>query len=70
MSKEPAAKLILDAIGFDPFLTCDMHLGEGTGALALMPLFDMALDVYHHMSTFNSMDIMVYEPYLEEGEEA
>ena len=33
-----------------------------------MPLFDMALDVYHNMSTFNSMDIMVYEPYLDEEE--
>ncbi len=68
ISEEPAAKLILDALDFKPFLTCGMHLGEGTGAVALMPLFDMALDVYHNMSTFNSMDIMVYEPYLDEEE--
>ncbi|KIR01583.1 Nicotinate-nucleotide--dimethylbenzimidazole phosphoribosyltransferase [Lachnospiraceae bacterium TWA4] len=66
LSKEPAAKLIFGALGAEPFLTCDMHLGEGTGAVALMPLFDMALDVYHNMSTFDSMDMENYEPYEED----
>lgn len=63
LSKEPAGKLLLDALDLKPCLTCGMHLGEGTGAVALMPLLDMALGVYHRMSTFTDVDIMVYEPY-------
>lgn len=65
LSKEPAGKLLLDALGMKPCLTCGMHLGEGTGAVALMPVLDLALGVYHRMSTFNDVDIMVYEPYDE-----
>lgn len=68
VSKEPAGQLLLDALGFEPFLTCGMHLGEGTGAVALMPLLDMVLDVYNRMSTFEDHQIMVYEPYLEDDE--
>ena len=38
-SKEPAAHLVLEALGKDPFLTCDMSLGEGTGAVTLFPFW-------------------------------
>jgi nicotinate-nucleotide--dimethylbenzimidazole phosphoribosyltransferase len=69
VSKEPAGQLLLDALGFEPLLTCGMHLGEGTGAVALMPLFDMVLDVYNRMSTFEDHQMMVYEPYLEDDEQ-
>ena len=65
LSKEPAGKMLLDALGMQPCLTCGMHLGEGTGAVALMPVLDLALGVYHRMSTFTDVDIMVYEPYDE-----
>lgn len=65
LSKEPAGKMLLDALGLQPCLTCGMHLGEGTGAVALMPVLDLALGVYHRMSTFTDVDIMVYEPYDE-----
>ena len=65
LSKEPAGKMLLDALELKPCLTCEMHLGEGTGAVALMPVLDLALGVYHRMSTFTDVDIMVYEPYDE-----
>ena len=55
--------MMLEALGMTPFLTCDMHLGEGTGGLMLMPLLDMALAVYHSMSTFEEINIDAYEPY-------
>ena len=29
---EPAARLVLEALGKQPLITADMHLGEGTGA--------------------------------------
>ena len=42
MSKVPAGQLFLDSLGFDAPLLCDMCLGEGTGAVTLFPLLDMA----------------------------
>lgn len=60
VSKEPAAHLLLDALGKEQFLTCDMCLGEGTGAVMLFPLLDMAQEVYTKMSTFEDDDIEAY----------
>lgn len=65
LSKEPAGKLLLDALQLTPCLTAGMHLGEGGGALALMPVLDLAMGVYHRMSTFSEIEIMTYEPYDE-----
>ena len=61
-SKEAAASLILDAIGVKPYITCDMCLGEGTGAVALLPLLDMGLAVYNQMSTFEQIEMEAYRP--------
>lgn len=62
MSAEPAAKMILDELGFHAPLQCGMALGEGTGAVALMPLLDMTLMVYNNMPTFNDIQIEEYKP--------
>ena len=40
-STEPAARLVLEALGKAPLLTAGLHLGEGTGAVASIPLWDM-----------------------------
>ena len=61
VSKEPAGKCLLDALRLSPFLTCDMSLGEGSGAVAAMPLLDMGLAVYHRMATFETVKIKQYE---------
>lgn len=63
-SKEPAAKILLDALGLEACLDCSMSLGEGTGALALFPLLDLALAVYHGMSTFEEIDVEQYVPLV------
>lgn len=60
-SKEPAGLLVTEAMGARPFLFADMCLGEGTGAVAVMPLLDMALAVYNGMSTFEDINIDAYE---------
>ena len=39
-----------------------MCLGEGTGAVAAVPLFDMALDIYTQMSSFEEIHIEEYKP--------
>ena len=62
VSDEPATPLILDALELSPFLTCNMRLGEGTGAVMLFPLLDMTLRVYKSMSTFEEDDIEAYKP--------
>lgn len=61
VSKEPAGKQVLAAIGKRPFLTADMCLGEGTGAVASFPIMDMANTVYQKMSTFSQIDMDNYE---------
>ena len=61
-STEPAAKLVLDALGKAPLLTADLHLGEGTGAVASIPLWDMALAVYDHCYSFTEGGIAPYTP--------
>ena len=61
-SDEPASKLVLAELGLEPFLYAGMRLGEGTGAVAVMPLLDMGLAVYREMATFEAVDIEAYQP--------
>lgn len=65
VSKEPGMRMILNALGLDACLDCGMCLGEGTGAVAFMPVLDMAVEVYRRMSTFSDNQI---EAYKELGE--
>lgn len=60
-SQEPAGIALLEALQFKPFLYAGMRLGEGTGAVAVMPLLDMALAVYGEMPTFGETAIEAYE---------
>lgn len=61
-SSEPAARLVLDALGKAPLLTAGLHLGEGTGAVASIPLWDMALAVYEGCYSFAEGGIVPYTP--------
>lgn len=61
VSGEPAGRLVLDALGLEPPICAGMRLGEGTGAVALLPLLDMALAVYREMVSFADTAIEAYE---------
>ena len=61
-SEEPASQLVLAELGLRPFLYAGMRLGEGTGAVAVMPLLDMGLAVYREMTTFEDTNIEAYQP--------
>lgn len=63
VSKEPAAKMVLEALGLSAILHADMSLGEGTGAVAVFPFFDLSLAVYQSMSTFLDNQIQDYEEF-------
>ena len=52
VSAEPASRMTLDALGLSALIQADMRLGEGTGAVALFPLLDLALVVYQDLMTF------------------
>ena len=61
VSAEPAAKMVLDALNVQPLITAGLRLGEGTGAVAALPLLDMALAVYDGMVTFDNIGLKAYE---------
>ena len=62
VSREPAGAMMLQALGLTPIIHAGMALGEGTGAVALMPLIDMALAVYHQGSSFEGIQVAAYQP--------
>ena len=61
VSKEPASHRILNEIGLTPALHAGMCLGEGSGAVAVFPLIEMAADIYHKMSTFEQIQVEAYQ---------
>ena len=56
------ADILLHALQKEAFLTCEMRLGEGSGAVAIFPLLDFASDIYHKMSTFAQIEVEAYQP--------
>lgn len=62
MSREPAMVRIMDELNLRPLLHAEMALGEGTGAVALIPMLDMALKVYHGPHTFDDLGMEAYTP--------
>jgi len=57
-SAEPGHALALAGLALEPFLdTWRMRLGEGTGALLLMPLLDAAAAVVAEMATLSDAGI-------------
>lgn len=62
VSAEPAGQKVLQALALDPLITAQMRLGEGSGAVAALPLLDMALAVYNGGQTFDRLGIEAYTP--------
>ena len=62
VSAEPAGRMVLEALGLEPLITAQMRLGEGSGAVAALPLLDLALAVYGGGQTFGELGIEAYTP--------
>lgn len=60
-SAEPAGQMVMQALGLEPLLYAGMHLGEGTGAAAVLPLLDQALNVYYGLPSFDGGKVEAYE---------
>lgn len=61
--KEPAVNLIMKELGLESVIDGNMALGEGTGAVMMLGLLEMALKVYEERVTFSDMEIQRYERY-------
>ena len=62
VSAEPAGREILNALGLRAPLDAGMYLGEGTGAVMLMPLLDLSLSLYRSGQDFARLGIEAYQP--------
>ena len=62
MSREPAGRKVMAALGLEPVIDACMALGEGTGAVMLFPLLDMAHRVYDGTHTFDDLGMAAYTP--------
>ena len=63
MSREPAMRYLMTALELEPVIHAGMNQGEGSGAVMLMPLIDMACSVYRGMETFDEMGIEAYRKF-------
>ena len=53
----------LELLGLRPLINGDMALGEGTGAMMLLPLLDAALSFYKNAKTFEDGKIKEYQRF-------
>ncbi|WP_433270024.1 nicotinate-nucleotide--dimethylbenzimidazole phosphoribosyltransferase [Actinosynnema sp. CS-041913] len=56
-SVEPAHALALDHLSLEPLLDFELRLGEGSGALAALPLVAMATKILAEMATFEGAGV-------------
>lgn len=61
--KEPAVERLMKELEIEPVIDGKMALGEGTGAVMMLSLLDMALSIYHDRTTFSDIKIDQYERY-------
>lgn len=61
--KEPAFEKLMKELDFHPVIDAGLALGEGTGAVMLFALLDMALCVYVEKTTFQDIEIQPYERF-------
>ncbi len=65
LSKEPAAKEVARQLGLHPVIDAGLGLGEGTGAVMLFSLLDLAMALYTQQTTFENMEIAQYERFFD-----
>ena len=61
--KEPAFESLMRELDLHPVIDARLALGEGTGAVMLFALLDMALCVYEGKTTFHDIEIQPYERF-------
>lgn len=64
MSREPGAKWIMEELKVHPVIDAGLALGEGTGAVMMFSLLDMALALYESQTTFDEIQVEQYERFV------
>lgn len=64
-SREITSNYIMEQLNLRPVIDADMALGEGTGAVMMISLLDIAGRVYQEGASFDSFEITQYERYSE-----
>ena len=63
MGREKGMERILEELSLKPVIHADLALGEGTGAILLFPMLDMAMSLYQEGTAFEETQIGRYERY-------
>ncbi len=63
IGKEPAAHRLAKELGIRPVIDAGLALGEGTGAVMMFALLDMALALYTDQTTFSDISVEQYERF-------
>lgn len=61
--KEPAIDLLMKELGVEPVIDGKLALGEGTGAVMMLSLLNMALSIYEDRTTFDDIHIEKYKRF-------
>jgi nicotinate-nucleotide--dimethylbenzimidazole phosphoribosyltransferase len=61
--KEPMGRRILKELDLEAPIAADMALGEGTGAVLLMPLLDVCMNLYDNGIRFDGLNMDAYKRY-------
>lgn len=65
MPLEKGGANAIQKLALEPLIYADLCLGEGSGAIMVMPLFDMAMKVYKEMGSFEDYNIGAYERFVQ-----
>ena len=61
MGKEAACGAVMDALELKPVIRGELALGEGSGAVMMLPLLNMALDIYGQETYMGALGLAPYE---------
>lgn len=56
-SAEPGASVVLETLGLEPVVDLNLRLGEGTGAVLVLPLIEAAAAILGGMTTFDQAGV-------------
>ncbi|MCR5619039.1 MAG: nicotinate-nucleotide--dimethylbenzimidazole phosphoribosyltransferase [Lachnospiraceae bacterium] len=63
MGREKGMKILSGILCLNPVINADLALGEGTGAVMLFPMLDMAMSLYKSGTAFSDTPIEEYERF-------
>ncbi len=64
VSKEKLAGKALEKMGLRAIIDAEMSLGEGSGAVLLMPILSSAVEAFNRMGSFSDMEVEAYHRFL------